>query len=51
MEPVIADRRGRIKRKLRLSLTDRCNFRCGYCMPETPSWAPRAQILALPGCG
>lgn len=46
MDPVITDRRGRIKRKLRLSLTDRCNFRCGYCMPETPQWAPREQLLA-----
>ncbi len=48
MEPVIADRLGRIKRKLRLSLTDRCNFRCAYCMPETPAWAQRSQILTRP---
>jgi GTP 3',8-cyclase len=46
MKPVIADRRGRIKRKLRISLTDRCNFRCAYCMPETPEWAPREQLLS-----
>lgn len=46
MEPVITDRRGRTKRKLRLSLTDRCNFRCAYCMPETPAWAPREQLLS-----
>jgi cyclic pyranopterin phosphate synthase len=45
MESVIADRRGRIKRKLRISLTDRCNFRCAYCMPETPEWAPRDLLL------
>jgi cyclic pyranopterin phosphate synthase len=45
MEPAISDRRGRIKRKLRISLTDRCNFRCAYCMPETPDWAPKEQLL------
>lgn len=42
----LADRHGRTKRKLRLSLTDRCNFRCGYCMPEDPEWAPRAQLMS-----
>lgn len=43
--PVVADQRGRVKRKLRISLTDRCNFRCAYCMPETPVWIPREQLL------
>ncbi len=42
----LADRFGRSKRKLRLSLTDRCNFRCGYCMPEEPEWVPRSQLLS-----
>jgi len=42
---LLADARGRIKRKLRLSLTDRCNLRCVYCMPDTPKWLPKAQIL------
>ncbi len=28
------DRRGRAVRDLRISVTDRCNFRCGYCMPK-----------------
>lgn len=41
----LQDRHGRGKRKLRVSLTDRCNFRCPYCMPETPQWLPRAQLL------
>jgi cyclic pyranopterin phosphate synthase len=41
----LADARGRVKRKLRLSLTDRCNLRCVYCMPDTPKWLPKAQIL------
>lgn len=28
------DQRGRALRDLRISVTDRCNFRCGYCMPR-----------------
>ncbi|OIP20525.1 MAG: cyclic pyranopterin phosphate synthase [Comamonadaceae bacterium CG2_30_57_122] len=31
---LIADRRGRTLRDLRISVTDRCNFRCNYCMPK-----------------
>src|SRR6188508_1997100 len=42
------DRHGRVKRKLRISLTDRCNFRCRYCMPEQPHWQPLNQQLTLP---
>ncbi|MEC9356834.1 MAG: GTP 3',8-cyclase MoaA [Pseudomonadota bacterium] len=45
LHPQLADARGRIKRKLRLSLTDRCNFRCHYCMPEHPKWLPKPEIL------
>lgn len=41
----LADARGRRKRKLRLSLTDRCNLRCVYCMPEHPQWLPRDTLL------
>ncbi len=41
----LRDARGRHKRKLRLSLTDRCNLQCLYCMPEHPKWLPRDQIL------
>ena len=33
MEPVVVDTRLRPLRDLRLSVTDRCNFRCRYCMP------------------
>jgi GTP 3',8-cyclase len=33
--PVLRDSLGRILRDLRVSLTDRCNFRCLYCLPET----------------
>lgn len=41
----LLDARGRIKRKLRVSLTDRCNLRCHYCMPEKPQWLPRASLM------
>lgn len=41
----LADRFGRVKRKLRVSLTDRCNFRCRYCMPEQPNWLPKRDLL------
>ncbi|HRA79332.1 MAG TPA: GTP 3',8-cyclase MoaA, partial [Burkholderiaceae bacterium] len=30
---LLADRRGRRLHDLRISVTDRCNFRCTYCMP------------------
>lgn len=43
---VLQDRHGRVKRKLRLSLTDRCNFRCVYCMPERPQWTPKKALLS-----
>src|SRR5438046_326694 len=32
---LLVDSHGRVLRDLRLSLTDRCNFRCMYCLPET----------------
>lgn len=41
----LRDARGRHKRKLRVSLTDRCNLQCLYCMPEHPKWLPKAEIL------
>lgn len=43
----LLDQFGRAKRKLRVSLTDRCNFRCPYCMPETPQWLPKDQLLSF----
>src|SRR5512145_3515920 len=43
---VIADVHGRPLRNLRLSVTDRCNLRCQYCMPEADYlWLPREDIL------
>lgn len=39
---------GRQVRDLRISVTDRCNFRCRYCMPhEEMQWLPRADILSF----
>jgi GTP 3',8-cyclase len=43
---VIQDQFGRPLRNLRLSVTDRCNLRCSYCMPEADYvWLPREDIL------
>lgn len=39
------DQFGRIKTKLRISVTDRCNFRCVYCMPSTPEWFSKSTLL------
>jgi cyclic pyranopterin phosphate synthase len=40
------DTYGRVLRNLRISVTDRCNLRCGYCMPEEEYvWLPRDEIL------
>jgi len=44
--PSLLDTRGRRLRNLRVSVTDRCNLRCGYCMPEEEYvWLPREEIL------
>src|SRR5690606_28307867 len=32
---------------LRLSVTDRCDLRCAYCMPERQVFLPRAEVLSL----
>jgi GTP 3',8-cyclase len=43
------DRYGRSIEYLRISVTDRCNFRCVYCMPERGlDWIPRDDILSAP---
>jgi cyclic pyranopterin phosphate synthase len=41
------DRLGRTMERLRVSLTDRCNFRCAYCMPERPVWGAKDQLLSF----
>ena len=44
----IVDRLGRPLGNLRLSVTDRCNLRCTYCMPEAEYvWLPKADILTF----
>ena len=46
MTPVLLDAHQRPLRNLRLSVTDRCNLRCSYCMPEPDYvWLPREDIL------
>ncbi len=43
---VLADSFGRVARDLRVSLTDRCNLRCSYCMPaEGLPWLPTPDVL------
>jgi cyclic pyranopterin phosphate synthase len=42
----LVDTFGRVHTDLRISVTDRCNFRCSYCMPaENMKWLPREGIL------
>ena len=42
----LVDRFGRVHRSLRISVTDRCNIRCFYCMPEgSLEFLPRKEIL------
>ena len=42
----LQDRFGRIHTDLRVSLTDRCNLRCTYCMPEEGlAWLPKPELL------
>ena len=46
MADELVDRFGRVARDLRISITDRCNFRCSYCMPEEGmQWMPRDELL------
>lgn len=41
----LQDPHGRVMRKLRVQLTDACNFRCFYCMPEGTRFHPAADLL------
>lgn len=43
----LIDRFGRTVDYLRISITDRCDFRCLYCMAEDMAFLPRAQVLTL----
>ena len=43
----LRDQFGRTIEYLRISVTDRCNFRCSYCMPlEGLPWLPKSDILS-----
>ncbi len=45
---MLIDGQGRVVNYLRVSLTERCNFRCQYCMPEKPfSWMPNENLLSF----
>jgi cyclic pyranopterin phosphate synthase len=51
-DPILVDARGRRLRDLRISITDRCNFRCTYCMPKAVfgddyAFLPREQLLSF----
>ena len=44
----LVDPHGRVVRDLRISITDRCNFRCTYCMPEEGmAWLQREELLTF----
>src|SRR5476649_1140425 len=45
--PRLIDRFGRTVDYVRVSLTDRCDFRCVYCMAEDMTFLPKAEILTL----
>ena len=43
----LVDRFDRVVNYIRMSVTDRCDFRCSYCMAEDMTFVPRARILTL----
>jgi cyclic pyranopterin phosphate synthase len=45
--PALVDRYGRVITYLRVSVTDRCDFRCAYCMSEHMTFVPRRDLLTL----
>jgi cyclic pyranopterin phosphate synthase len=48
--PTLIDRYGRTVDYIRLSITDRCDFRCVYCMSEDMTFLPRDEVLSLEEC-
>jgi len=50
MPAPLVDRFGRTVDYIRLSITDRCDFRCSYCMAEEMEFLPRDEILTLEEC-
>ena len=48
MHEDLVDSFGRVIKDLRISITDRCNFRCTYCMPEEGmEWLPRSEVMSF----
>src|SRR5262245_59604373 len=45
--PTLVDTFGRVHNNLRISVTDRCNLRCTYCMPEEVTFLDRAELLTF----
>ncbi|MBX6313895.1 MAG: GTP 3',8-cyclase MoaA [Isosphaeraceae bacterium] len=43
----LIDSFGRVHNNLRISVTDRCNIRCVYCMPESVQFLPRRELLTF----
>jgi len=48
--PSLIDQFGRKVDYIRLSITDRCDFRCEYCMAEDMTFLPREEVLSLEEC-
>jgi len=48
--PALIDQFGRKVDYIRLSITDRCDFRCVYCMAEDMTFLPRDEVLSLEEC-
>ncbi|MBX9678284.1 MAG: GTP 3',8-cyclase MoaA [Gemmataceae bacterium] len=47
MSERLIDRFGRVHNNLRISVTDRCNLRCTYCMPEEVAFLDKAELLTF----
>jgi GTP 3',8-cyclase len=45
--PTLVDTFGRVHNNLRISVTDRCNLRCVYCMPEDVTFLDRSELLTF----
>ncbi len=46
-QPVLTDSFGRAHNNLRVSVTDRCNLRCTYCMPEEVTFRDKSELLTF----
>ncbi len=48
MKSELIDGYGRVAKKLRISVTDKCNMRCGYCMPkDNTKWFATVEVLSF----